>query len=347
MTYVVGIRDEGISAILCDSRVTFDRRPSLNSALKSGLLFPGCHYAAVGAVEPMRLFIGRLKTFLTGRDTPIGFWNSFLGFINGYDRFESAHPFTLLLMSRHTGRSTLYVFQSSTRSVTEQGDLVKLGSGKPLLDPVIDRLRAERHASIKADLAKQGAPAWFFGYYYCLALVEHAQGDAYASLNHLGVGGIFHFSYQTSTEEFRQHSAVYVIVSAFVEQKVISYTLYRVTFEEMALIVENGAEQSFSISIDEAAWLAAGRLDQAARIEIAERLQRGAMDQPFYNFLGLGFGSDALRQNWLTHLNLGANDYVLSRSAISNDAITHFAQGCITGELKANIAEALRNEPSN
>mgnify|MGYP003394412197 FL=1 len=133
-----------------------------------------------------------------------------------------------------------------------------------------------------------------------------------------------------------------MIVSAFVERKVITYTLYRVTFEEMALTVENGAEQSFSISIDEAAWPAAARLDEAAKAELAERLQKGAIDQPFYNFLGLGFSSDALRQNWLTDLNLGTNEYALSRSAINSDAITHFAQACITGELKAQISEALR-----
>jgi hypothetical protein len=290
----------------------------------------------------MRLFIVRLKTFLTGRDTPIGFWNKFLGFIKSYDWFEAASPFTLLLASRHTGRSILYVFESSTQRVTEQGDFVTLGSGRLLLDPVVDRLRAERHASIKAELAERGAPAWFFGYYYCLALVEHAQGDAYAELNRVGVGGIFHFSYQTSTEECRQHPAVYVIVSAFVEKKVITYTLYRVTFEEMALIVENGAENSFSISIDEAAWPAARQRDQAARADLAERLQAGAIGQPFYNFLGLGFGSDALRQNWLTHLNLGASEYALSRSSIDSDAITHFAQGCITGELKAKITEAFQ-----
>ena len=136
--------------------------------------------------------------------------------------------------------------------------------------------------------------------------------------------------------------AVYVIVSAFVEKKVITYTLYRVTFEEMALIVENGAEKSFSISIDEAAWPAARQLDQAARADLAERLQEGAIGQPFYNFLGLGFGTGALRQNWLTHLNLGANEYALSRSSIDSDAITHFAQGCITGELKAKITEAFQ-----
>lgn len=346
MTYVVGLRDGDTGIVLCDSRVTFDRGPSLNSALKSGRLFPGCHYAAVGEAEPMRRFVVRAKTFLTGRNTPVGFWNVFLGYAVAYDRFDDDRPFTLLLMSNHTGRPTFYTFESGSRAVTERGDLVTLGSGKPLLDPIINALWRERQVGIRADISERGAPEWFFGYYYCLALMEHAQGDAYAELNRAGVGGAFHFSCQTSTEDFRQHPAVYTIVSAFEQRKILTYTLYRVTFEKMALVVENGAERSFSISIDEAVWPAIAGYDHAQRTELAASLQQGALEQPFYNFLGLGFSSEALRQNWLIHMNLGANEYALSRTEIHNEAVTQFALGCATGELKEKILRAL-NESSN
>jgi hypothetical protein len=130
-------------------------------------------------------------------------------------------------------------------------------------------------------------------------------------------------------------------VSAFEEKRVITYTLYRVTFEEMALVVENGAERSFSTSTDEAAWPAVAQLDSAARSDLGARLQAGDLAQPFYNFLGLGFAHEALRRNWLIHLNLGANEYALTRSDIRSEAITRFTQGCITGELKAKIESAI------
>lgn len=341
MTYVIGIRSNDTSAVICDSRVSFGKSEGMNYMLKSGLLFPGCHYAAVGYTKPMRQLVIRLKEYLTGRNTFNGFWDKFVGFVKNYDGFDANHAFQLLLMSRHTGRSTLYLLDSASRSVTVQGDFVTLGSGKEILDPVVEEIWKERHVEIMELLQEQEAPTWFFGYFYCLALMEYVQGVAYDTLNRAGVGGVFHFSYQTTKEEYRQHPAVYVIVSPFVEKKIITYTLYRITFEEMALVVENGAEQSFNILIDAAAWPAVIGLDPNERFDLKERIRRGALDQPFYNFCGVGFGSGDLRGSLCNHLNLGNNDYLFSRNAINSGFVTSLIEGLVTGTLQNELIKRM------
>lgn len=335
MTYVVGVRNADVGVLICDTRVSFGPRKSegFNYSLKSGLLFPGCLYAGSGYTSPMRKFIARFKRRVNAGAT----WETFLDFAAEYTEYESAYSFQLLLMSRHSGASKFYLFESTTGTITEQPEFVTLGSGKEILDKHLSSFRNERNEMIMKHLREHDAPFWFFGYYYCLGLMELAQGDMYNNLNNHGVGGVFHFSYQDHQTEHRQHPAVYLVIRVIPERRTLLHTLYRVTFAQMALVVEDGSTQSFNISIDEAAWPPVAKLDLLGRAKLKKRLVNDALDQPFYNFLGAGFADEARRGNWVDHINYGNDEYLISRNTINSDMLKRFVEGMVDGSIQQHL----------
>ena len=336
MTYIVGVRNGDTGILISDTRVSFGRRRQngFNYSLKSGLLFPGCGYAGTGFTEPMRRFIARFKN----RTRPNATWAVFSEFASSYTEHKPDQPFQLVLMSRHSGESRFYLYESATGTISEQPEVVTAGSGKVVLDQFLHDFRRERNDMIVAHLREHDAPLWFCGYYYCLALMELAQGDMYNDLNRHGVGGVFHFSYQDSQREHRQHPAVYVIVRVMPENRTLLHTLYRVTFEQMALVIEEGSTRSFNISVDAAAWPGAAALDERGVADLKERLFNGALNQPFYNFLGVGFADEARRGNWVDHINFGNDPYLLTRAAIQSDVLKRFVEGVADGSVQRQLA---------
>lgn len=333
MTYVAGILSNKTCVLICDSRVSFDATTLDNNyALKSGHLFPGCIYAGTcNDTNVMRDFIRRLKTLLTGRRTPTEFWGIFVRYFETYGGLKPDQHFQLLISSRHTGEPRLYIADSLLSSVVEQQtDVVSLGSGKQYLDPVLHKTLLDRHRSILDQIKRDKAPEWFWGYWYCLALTECAQGDLAYELNKIGVGGIFHFGYQNCAEEKRQHPAVYDIVSIFPTKHQINHYIYRATFEQMALVVENPAENVHAVCIDGAVWPKIDELNQVDRGALMEAIFQGANAQPFYYFFGLGFSDDRHRGKWLSHLNLGNNQFVVTRGKIDHPFITQYVESVVS-----------------
>lgn len=336
MTYIVGIRSDQIIVLIADSRVSFGNRDmNHNFSLKSGHIFPGCIYAASGDAGAMRDFIKRAKNFLTGRRTQPEFWDMFVRYFQSYDWFARGNEFQLLLSSRHSGEPRLYIADSSTATITEcTEDIVTLGSGSSLLDSHLRNVYQQQHRSILDEIRRQDAPDWFLGYWYCLALTELAQGSMACDLNDIGVGGIFHFSYQTCTEEHRQHPAVYDIVATLPTQQASHY-IYRITFEQMALVVENPAEQKYAISIDEAAWPKIREMLPDEVSDLSGQIFNDATAQPFYYFFGLGFADKQHRGKWLCHLNLGNNQFAVSREKIEQPFAESFVDAVLSGNLPA------------
>jgi hypothetical protein len=250
-------------------------------------------------------------------------------------------------MSRHSGQSQFYLYDSATNEIIEEGDYITLGSGKDVMDEYLRAFRKERNEMIMAHLREHDAPLWFFGYYYCLALMEFVQGDAYDAANRHGVGGVFHFSYQDNELEHRQHPAVYVIVRVMPENRTLVHTLYRVTFEKMALVVEDGTKRSFTISVDAAASPQVAELSHADVKDLEQRVFQAALQQPFYNFLGAGFADEARRGNWADHINYGNDPYLLTRETIHSDVLKAFVEGMADGSLPTRITKELKRLPTS
>jgi hypothetical protein len=289
MTYILGIKSGGVGAIISDTMVTFDRGDHNFSALKTGLLFPGCCYGAAGDAGGIRHFVMWCKQRLNGvEDTVAGFWSRFQTLVSTYD-FEKYESFELLLLSRSNGFPCFYVLDSRTATLTQAGDFVSLGSGKSFLDEHMRKFYEEEHAHREEGLIQKGWPAFYWPYYYCQELMSFSQGHNYDALHKLGVGGVFHYLYQKADAEHVQEAAIYAVISVFGSKKQFTYTILRVLFGQMALVVENGATNEACICIDTAVFPKIENYDKAKLSELQEQITSDVHKQPYCRFAGFVF----------------------------------------------------------
>lgn len=302
MTYVLGVKSNGVGAIIADTMVTFNRGDHNFGALKSGLLFPGCTYGASGDAAGIRHFVTWGKQILDEvEDTLEGFWNRFQELLRVYD-FNKYGTFELLLLSRHTGAPHFYILDSRTAQTSNAGDFVSLGSGKPLLDEHMLKFFHEELRTRVDKLGKDGWPVVYWPFYFCQELIAFAQGDTYEALQKIGVGGVFHYLCQTSDAEHVQEAALYVVMSIFPKQRQISHTVYRVLYGEMALVVENGALNDMSISLDTAVFPELEYYDESQLSELKGRILADVSQQPYYRFAGFVFADpkyQAITFDWI------------------------------------------------
>lgn len=312
MTYIAGINSYGASAIICDTRITYGQSGyASNDALKSGKLFPGCVYGGSGDFEEIRKFIVYVRRSQAERDTLSGFWDSFCQLVSTYP-FSTVNPFELVLASRHSGQSMLYVFDSRDRSIKEAGDIVTIGSGKTILDDGLREIHRERNPKIMGYLVDQGAPAHCFPYLYCLWLMERAQGMEVSTLHKHGVGGYFHFTGQTAELEARQRPAVYVMSEAYRQRREIRSWIFRVSFAENALVVDCPVEQARFVVVDVAVWPEFKKLSPEQKDSYIERVKSAPEKEPYYFFCGFGFINPRRRKSLGFHFT-ERNDYFVNR----------------------------------
>ncbi len=205
MSYIVGIKLEDVTSIMCDTRVSFNDGSGQNTSLKSGRLFPGCIYGAAGNANSMREFIKDCKLYLTTKEKrPLTeYWKKFEKFIATHMNNDAEH-FQLVLSSRHTGEAKLYSFDSKTKIIKEENDFISIGSGKAMLDEELKKnIDATKDMFIN-QLKENNWELVFYPNFYCLWLIERTQGIELSKLHDIGVGGHFHYSYQTAQGEGRQ-----------------------------------------------------------------------------------------------------------------------------------------------
>lgn len=216
MTYIIGLKKFGVTAIICDTKTTRADRRNSGPALKSGILFPGCIYGCAGDVRSIQRFIEHCKVVLDGTDTLMGFWTRFRRIVDLYP-FEEQSAFQLILSSRHSGEPQLYCLDSHKKMQEDHltavaKDIVSIGSGTKILDDELMRRHNEEASYISNMLVlEEKAPAYTYPYYYCLWLMEHAKGLDASKLEDHGVGGFFHFTVQMHDRECRQESAIYIL----------------------------------------------------------------------------------------------------------------------------------------
>jgi len=254
MTYIVGVKYGSYSAILCDSRVSFENssRDAENTWLKSGLFFHGCMFAYCGAVYPARKFIIACRTHLTVYGTIESFWENFCHFVASYDFPKGDDSFQLLLSSRANQHVQLYILDSEKGRLDKcTSNIVTLGSGAVYLDDFVYANFGRIYITGNREIdARPETSPWM----WCLQLMERVQGLEVVRLQELGVGGYFHFSYQTPSEESRQPPAVYVLCDYVAERQLITSWAYRISFCKAALVIECPINNVRYIILDPAAW---------------------------------------------------------------------------------------------
>jgi hypothetical protein len=314
MTYIVGVNQNEITSIICDSRISFGSNKfyGQNTALKSGLFFPGCIYGAAGNADSIRDFIIACKHELTGKYSLTQFWDMFVNFISKYSFPKGENSFHLILSSRHSSKPCLYLFDSIDQSLSSCGDFITIGSGKAILDDEFKNIYLER-AQLTSDLLVKNNGPLFSPYIYCLWLMEKAQGFEVSILEKHGVGGYFHFVFQTANAEHRQYPAVYVLSEANYKTREIYTYIYRIAFEEASLVVDCPIKNERSIILDSAAWPKVLQLKNKQISDYKKRINDAVEKQTFYNFCGFGFINPTKRRSYGIHIT-NKNDYVVTKN---------------------------------
>lgn len=313
MTYIVGINNYGASSIICDTQITYGQSGLHASydALKSGKLFPGCIYGAAGDFDEFRKFIISMRNAQPIENTLSGFWDNFCNFVSKY-KFLRSKSFQLLLATRHSGDSELYLLDSTKGSILNAGNLKTIGSGKNILDNELKEIYEHRNPNIEKYMSDEGVPIHSYPYLYCLWLMERVQGMEVSILNRNGVGGYFHFTGQTSTFEARQSPAVYVISESYPSRKEIRHWIFRIAFLENALVVDCPIEQTRLIVVDVCAWPQFNKLNIIQREQYFENIIQKAGSEQYYYFCGFGFLNPKKRKSVGFHFTT-QDDYIINR----------------------------------
>lgn len=322
MTYILGVKRNGVATIISDSMVTFGRGEHEVTALKTGLLFPGCLYGAAGDAHEFRRFVLHCKALFDDvEDTLEGFWNRFLRLVKTYE-FGQHGSFHMLLLSRHSGTPTFYVLDSQSAVVTEQkANMVSLGSGRPLLDERMEKFLAEEHESREEKLTKDGWSALYWPFYYCQELMSLSQGDSYAELQRAGVGGFFYYFVQTADAEHCQEAAVYAVISKFHFQRQLTCTVFRVLFAKMALVIESGATNDIRVCIDEASFPAIANYGAAELSDLMLQIHADMDAQPYCRFTGVVFADPKYQDVSLDWIRGDDAEFAISRDGKMHELV--------------------------
>jgi len=131
-----------------------------------------------------------------------------------------------------------------------------------------------------------------YPFYLCLKLTELSESFGHNYLEKLGVGGLFHFIYQTDKLEATQKPALFVLSAANLPEKTIYLWIYRIcrVYNDRGLFVDkwtpSKSENRRFISFNSITWPEMPQvLDESLKDQIIEEVEA----QPFYYFCGFGF----------------------------------------------------------
>ena len=342
VTYIVGLRYESVSAILCDSVSSNRSREVLSDTiLKSGQIAPGIIYAYCGMIYPAQRFIIEAKDFLTGLPISDDFWQPFFDFANHHVSHNTKKDeFQLLLSERSTGKPRFHVFDSNKGFIKEDAKPpVTLGTGKALLDDVVNGIWKSK---LHEDYCRQGSLApEHFPYAFSLFLMERSQGFEVSQLQKVGVGGYFHFSYQTGDDESRQSPAVYVLADYnYVSQRIHTW-IYRVSFCGPALVVECPIKNQRIIQLDSSSWPKCEDLTKNDLEKFHRDADLESLSQPYYNFLGIGMINPSLRGAYYmsfmpSDYDLASDERLVDRTGVTKPKLENILRRLISDGMKLN-----------
>ena len=319
MTYILGIQkpENKFAALLCDLMVSFEDHDGNiidrnNSSLKTGLLFEGCIYGVAGNANLAKQFIVGFKGIVDKSKSMEYNWNLFHHYSKAEFSDQSGEPFKVLLSSRVSGSPQLFLYDSNQKGISKIGDeIFSIGSGKAILDDIIDLRRKMAEETISELLHRNDIPILYYPYFYCLWLSELTMGFEVTKLEKIGVGGLFHFCFQTNEKEGRQQPSVFVLSVPDVKKKEIYNHIYRVTFVERYLVVDNPLVDPSRYIIMPFEMSNTDSIPPEELQVLGDTVNREADLQQFYYFCGFGFPSPELRGSFLCHLSCDNNKLVV------------------------------------
>jgi hypothetical protein len=291
-----------------------------NTALKTGLLFNGCIFGMSGDARAGTKFITEFnnKKQNIQSDSVKSKWKLFKEYVKRYKMEGNIDGFELILSCRHKGYPQLYIYNSKKKSISEiDEDWVSIGSGKELLDDMVAEKRKKNEEVILNIISKINLPIDCFPYFYCLFLSELTMGFEVSLLEKMGVGGLFHFYYQTSKGEWRQKPSVFVLMDIDKLNKTVYHYIYRALFIDGFLIVDNPLEEpqrKILTSSFERKDVDFMRPDEQRLL--GDTINMKADKNQFYFFCGFGFSKPEFRNKRLFHISKDGRNLVVNEKGV-------------------------------
>jgi hypothetical protein len=317
MTYVVGFKQPGINAIISDVRVSWQGTEGWqgeNTALKTGVLFPGCIFGRVGSAYHSRKFITRFKESIKRREIcPLDLWHKFQQFVESY-QFPKGNndKFQLLLSTRSSGEPRFHLLDSlagiSGIDTNSEYHFISFGSGKKVLESFerkqfVPRLKALQNYLISNRDWPPPVIHMISPYCLCLWLSELSLTFESGLLKQHFVGGVFHFICQTNGVEAPQKPTIYIFSARIPDSRTIYSWIYRVAYVQKGLWVEAHMPPNQNARAPNGQSEKMILFDEASRDDI-RNVDRGTLDKeikdelnslPFYFFCGFGFANPSDR----------------------------------------------------
>ncbi|MCH8206672.1 MAG: hypothetical protein IH956_06670 [Chloroflexi bacterium] len=197
-----------------------------------------------------------------------------------------------------------------------------------MLDPVVGQYAAMSPGNELAQ-ARSEEISRDFAFGLCLWLTTHTQSFEKSELERVGVGGIFHFMFQTADAEYLQSDALYLIFDPDRSQQTIYIWMYRVAFVDRALALEyltppgqdhdaSQGRRETSVLYDDAfaASPATGTPEEADALKA--KLWAEINAQPFYYCLGWMSAKPDERRRFGLHFSGNKDFWVTKDGAIDS-----------------------------
>ena len=134
-----------------------------------------------------------------------------------------------------------------------------------------------------------------------------------SKLDEIGVGGLFHFCFQTAKKEGRQQPSVFVLSLPDIKNRTIYNHIFRVTFVDMCLVVDNPLVEPSRYIIMPFEMSNSDNISQKELHDLGERINQEADSQQFYYFCGFGLPAPELRGSFITHLSCDPKKLVVDK----------------------------------
>jgi hypothetical protein len=247
MTYIVAVEHFGKVAIVTDMGVSFHGERSVeDSALKTGVLFPGCIYGIAGAADEARRFIEHVRAVPKAGQSVYENWERVAGAISQAPPSLGMNRFEALVSSRSSGTPRIFKYDSSTCELALVRDGATVGKGSSCLDAPLWRARKSLIPKWMALLAGHGAlDEW--PSLYCLWLSQYSMSQDYdlrQSLRACGVGGLFHYIIQDEMSEKRQKPSVVLLSEYVASDTTIVSEFYKIACGEHVVVVDHSMSDS-------------------------------------------------------------------------------------------------------
>jgi hypothetical protein len=241
MTYVLGIRRFGTTAIISESLLTSKIWPPNVGSIKSGILFPGCTYGICGTWDRARRFLQAARAKCTQRSLDERI-DALGELVAGYPFPPKEFAFSVLFsfgINRLNSIPAFYLLDSNTERIHPViGDVITLGTGKRELDelvyPYADTLGSEERLDQILRVGADGGHAVShedFAYLYAFLIFQRTYGDAGRGLAAEKAGGFVHFVFQNAEGERRQKPRVFVVGKCHEGGRLVEIMAERLAFD--------------------------------------------------------------------------------------------------------------------